>query len=105
MDKRSTTLILTVVTLGVAMAAVISTARPSAGQGVQYRAPRSPYGDGVPNLNGVWQALNTANWDIQDHSARPAAVSASGAWGAAPPGQGIVEGNEIPCTAQALSEK
>ena len=32
-----------------------------------YRAPRAP--DGRPNLNGIWQAMNTANWDIEAHSA------------------------------------
>ena len=28
--------------------------------------------DGKPDLNGIWQALNTANFDIQAHAARPA---------------------------------
>src|SRR5436309_3368381 len=42
--------------------------------------------DGKPDLSGVWQALTTANFDIQDHSARLGV----------PAGQGIVEGNEIP---------
>src|SRR5262249_44145185 len=32
-----------------------------------YRAPRTPYG--TPNLNGIWQANNTANWDLQAHAA------------------------------------
>ncbi len=31
-----------------------------------YKAPRTA--DGKPNLNGIWQALNTANWDLQGHS-------------------------------------
>ena len=34
-----------------------------------YQVPRTA--DGKPNLNGIWQAMNTANWDIQDHAARP----------------------------------
>ena len=28
--------------------------------------------DGKPDLNGIWQAINTANFDIQGHAARPA---------------------------------
>ena len=33
-----------------------------------YRAPRSAYGDGKPDLNGVWQALNSAYWDVEPHA-------------------------------------
>ena len=35
-----------------------------------YRAPRGP--GGKPDLNGIWQALNEANYDIEAHTARPA---------------------------------
>ena len=31
----------------------------------QSRVPRLP--DGKPNLSGVWQAMNTANWDLEEH--------------------------------------
>jgi len=48
-----------------------------------------------PNFNGVWQAVNTASFDIQDHT---------GALGL-PPGLGIVEGNEIPYNAASLAKK
>ena len=34
--------------------------------------------DGKPNLNGVWQANNEANWDLQAHQARPGAVTQPG---------------------------
>ena len=34
---------------------------------------------GKPNLNGIWQAINTANWDIEDHIARQGPVVALGA--------------------------
>ena len=51
--------------------------------------------DGKPDLNGVWQVLNTASWNIQDHT---------GELGM-PPGQGVVDGNEIPYQPAALKKK
>ena len=88
-----------------------------AGQTPGYRAPRAP--DGHPDLNGIWQALNTANFDIQTHVARPAMVTrpgpfgpvpvrevlALGAIGAVPPGLGVVEGNAIPYQPKAAEQK
>jgi hypothetical protein len=68
-----------------------------------YRAPRTP--DGKPNLNGTWEALNTANWDIQDHVARQGPVTALGASFSVPPGFGVVEGGEIPYRPEALARK
>ncbi len=67
-----------------------------------YRAPRL---DGHPNLNGIWQALNTANWDLQSHAARMGPLVVLGAVGGVPPGMGVVEGDEIPYKASALSKK
>jgi len=61
--------------------------------------------DGKPNLNGVWQYIGTANWDIQDHSAAPGPFWQLGAAGAIPAGQGVVEGNEIPYKPAALEQK
>ena len=58
------------------------------------RIPRMP--DGKPNLNGIWQTMNTANWDLLTHGPAMSPVVAMGAQGAAPPGIGVVEGNEIP---------
>src|ERR1041385_5997983 len=58
------------------------------------RIARMP--DGKPNLNGIWQAMNTANWDLEAHSARQGLVVALGAIGAEPGGPGVVEGGEIP---------
>jgi len=51
--------------------------------------PRMP--DGKPNFTGLWQALGTAYWDIQDHSAHAGPFFQLGATGAEPAGQGIVE--------------
>jgi len=55
--------------------------------------PRTP--DGKPNLQGIWQALSPAAWDIQDHHAQLGV----------PPGQGVVDSNEIPYQAWALARK
>jgi len=72
--------------------AVVSTAPiPAAGQ--VFTPPRTP--DEKPNLQGIWQVLNSAAWDIQDHPARLGV----------PAGQGVVEGNEIPYQPAALAKK
>ena len=48
-----------------------------------YVAPRAA--DGVhPDLNGVWQVLNTANWDIEPHPARAALAFRPGPFGPVP---------------------
>jgi len=62
--------------------------------------------DGKPNLNGVWQALTSANWDIEAHQAEPGPhPEIMGAWGAQPGGMGIVEGGAIPYKPEALKKK
>ena len=53
-------------------------------------------GDGKPDLNGIWQAFNAANWDIQGHPAGPAPLVVFGAHRRSPPGLSVVEGDEIP---------
>ena len=42
--------------------------------------------DGTPDLSGIWQAVTSANWNIQAHAADKDV----------PAGLGIVDGNEIP---------
>ena len=76
---------------------------PTASQAEAYKALRTA--DGKPDLNGIWQVLNTANWDIQEHAARPGLVVALGAVGAVPAGQGVVEGSEIPYLPAAAAKK
>lgn len=62
--------------------------------------------DGKPNLNGIWQAMNTANWNLESHSAAsnplPAADRLLGAIGAVSAGLGVVEGGTIPYKPEAL---
>ena len=66
---------------------------PLVAQTQAYKAPRTA--DGKPNLNGIWQAMNTANWDLEGHSAQAGQVVALGATGAEPPGIGVVEGGKF----------
>jgi len=82
----------------IALAASTAVAQTSA-----YRAPRTP--DGKPNLNGIWQALNSANWDLEGHAAAAGPAPLLGAVFAKPPGLGVVEGDEIPYLPAALAQK
>ena len=68
-----------------------------------YTGPRAA--DGKPDLNGIWQAMNTANWDIQAHSAAMGRVVALGAEDAEPAGEGIVEGGALPYLPGALAKR
>jgi hypothetical protein len=100
----------------VAAVVVLASLGPITGQ---TRAPNIPRLNGKPDMNGIWQALNTANWDIQAHNAKPALamrpgpvvpvpakeVIAFGAVGSVPAGLGIVEGDEIPYRPEALAKK
>jgi len=92
----------TMVTVAAAAGLVLAVL-PAHSQAPAYKAPRTA--DGHPNLNGVWQAMNTANWDIQGHSAGPGFMWQLGAEEAEPPGLGIVEGEEIPYLPAALAKK
>jgi len=79
------------------------TAAPTSAPAQAYQPARTA--DGKPDLNGIWQALNTANWDIQDHPAKQGAVIALGAAFSVPAGKGVVEGNEIPYLPEAAAKK
>src|SRR5882672_6073105 len=51
--------------------------------------------DGKPDLSGIWQAMNSAAWNLEDHAASPGV----------PAGQGIVEGGSIPYLPAALAKR
>ncbi len=84
-------------------AAVLVPVFPRPGEGQAYRAPRTAAGQ--PDLNGFWQALNTAQWDLEAHEAAPGPVLQLGAAYAVPPGQGVVMDGPIPYRADALAMK
>jgi len=69
----------------------------------QTRLPRTA--DGKPDLNGVWQAMNTANWNLEAHSAQAGPIVSLGAEFADPGGGTVVEGNEIPYLPAALAKR
>jgi hypothetical protein len=88
--------------LAAATLAVVFGVMPGAAQ-APYRAARAA--DGKANLNGIWQALNEAEWDIEGHSAAPGRVQALGAEDAVVPGLGIVEGGPLPYLPAAAAKK
>src|SRR5690242_557638 len=83
--------------------AICVLATPAAGQGPAYRAPRTA--DGKPNLNGIWQALNLADWDLEGHAAGKGPIATLGAAFAVPPSLGVVEGDTIPYLPAAAAKK
>ena len=124
--KRALVVIAAAVAVG---GAVWTQVTPTSRGAEAYRAPRTAAG--TPDIGGFWQALNTANYDIQAHTARPAlavipappragiagvaratptdlpapAVRALGAVGGVPAGEGVVEGDEIPYQPWAAAKK
>jgi hypothetical protein len=61
--------------------------------------------NGKPDLSGVWQALNTAHWNIEPHVSGYPVLLELGAQLAVPPGHGVVEGGEIPYLPEARAER
>ena len=60
---------------------------------------------GKPDLGGIWQVLNEADWNLEPHGATQGPVESLGAIGAVAPGIGVVEGGKIPYLAAALSRR
>jgi hypothetical protein len=99
------------------LAATLLAALTLPGLAADYVAPRVP-GSEHPDLNGIWQALNTAHYDVEPHMARhsmqlrdgphgplPAVeLLRLGAVGAVPAGSGVTLG-PIPYTPEALAKK
>jgi len=75
----------------------------SQSQGQAAGLPRTS--DGKPDFTGLWQVMNTANWDLQAHEARRGPVIAVGAAFSVPAGIGVVEGNDIPYLPAAAAKK
>ena len=87
---------------------------PAQSSASSYKAARLP--NGKPDMNGVWQAMNNANWNVEPAAAQAALcmrdgpvakvpcrnVLPLGAIGSVPASQGVVEGGAIPYKPEAL---
>jgi len=81
--------------MGCMMASAVSQA--------QQDIPRQP--DGKPDISGIWQSLNNANWNLEDQVAEQGPVTTLGAIGAVPPGKSVVVGGNIPYRNDALAQR
>ena len=75
--------------------------------------------NGKSDLNGIWQALGSAHYDVERHMARPSmmlrqgphgplpavSVMLLGAVGAVPGGMGVVQGGKIPYKPEARKKR
>jgi len=71
-------------------------------------APRVARIAGHPNMNGIWQAMGTAYWNLEDHSASATQFWQLGAIGAIPAGQSVITepaGGTIPYLPAALKKR
>jgi len=84
-------------------AAAVNAQPDASAYGLETTIERAP--DGRPKLDGIWQALVPANWDIRPHAAQAGPLAALGARGAVPPGLGIVDGGDVPYQPWALEQQ
>jgi hypothetical protein len=87
----------------VTITALLLSAAPAAVDAQQTRPERI---NGHPNLNGIWQAANTAYWNLEAHSAEALEdFWELGSLAAIPAGQSVVVGGTIPYLPDALAKR
>ena len=93
------------------LAAVLASAllvacQPPAQAPAEPAGPQIPRLGGKPDFNGVWQAIGTAYWNVEDHSASGLSEFWQlGAIAAVPAGQSVVEGGTIPYLPAAIAKR
>jgi len=96
------------IVLGLAAAAALC-ASPSfaQNQGAAAKQARPARIAGQPNMNGVWQAMGTAYWNLEAHSAEKIpGFYKLGSLAAIPAGQSVVDGDgKIPYLPAALAQR
>ncbi|HUO68403.1 MAG TPA: hypothetical protein VMV37_12750, partial [Gammaproteobacteria bacterium] len=95
---------------GIALAAFAAlAAAPSCAQSQAAAKPaaRPARIAGQPNFNGIWQAINTADWNLEAHSAQKIeGFYRLGSLAAIPAGQSVVDGDgKIPYKPEALAKR
>jgi len=74
--------------------------------GAQPQQDRPARMGGRPNFNGIWQALNTAYWNLESHSAEALnEFGQLGAIAAIPAGRSVVRDGTIPYRPEALAKR
>jgi hypothetical protein len=87
-------------------AVLLVACQPAAQAPAEPAGPQLPRLAGKPDFNGVWQAIGTAYWNIEDHSASGLSEFWQlGAIAAIPAGQSIVEGGTIPYLPAAIAKR
>jgi hypothetical protein len=91
----------------IALAAVTAAALAAPGMAQQSGVARPERIAGQPNINGVWQAMNSANWNLEAHSAEALKEFwALGSLAAIPAGQSVIDGDgKIPYKPEALAQR
>jgi len=88
------------------LAAAVAGCQPAAQAPSEPAGPEIPRLAGKPDFNGVWQAIGTAYWNLEDHSASGISEFwGMGAIAAVPAGQSVVEGGTIPYLSAALAKR
>jgi hypothetical protein len=88
-------------------AVIVAASFAAAPLSAQQAAARPERIAGQPNLNGIWQAMNSANWNLEAHSAEKLDdFWELGSLGAIPAGLSVIEGDgKIPYTPEALAQR